>query len=76
MKLKYDSPEVKDLVTILLDGKPITLNMCHAADDKEGWVESYVPVGVADANEGAVEGSGHGHKLVRREGKVEFVFRE
>ena len=76
MRLEYNSPEVKDLVAILLDGKPITLNMCRTADDEEGWVESYVPRGVPGADTAMTPGFTHNHELVRRKGKVQFIFRK
>lgn len=59
---------------ILLDGKPIPLSLCHAADEEEGWVESYVPslASVKTETGPATELEDSYFSKVRRYGKVEI----
>lgn len=80
MRLKAHEPQARDVVAVLLDGKPVP--MVHEFDTEEGWVVSYVadlPDNPTMNGEQLVEDDESqqaGFRLVRRTGNVEVRFRD
>ena len=82
--MRLNAKEQPDLAmnvkAVLLDGKVVP--MCFAADEEEGWVESYVPV-LPDKS-AFVNSDGDGSnlesladmKIVKRTGKVQIIFND
>ena len=83
MKMSVHDEEAKNVITVLLDGKSVP--MVFAFDDKEGWVESYVPLlpkklWQSHPEEGVQQITANKFptfslKLVRRHGQVEVIFK-
>ena len=80
MRLRADEPEARNVLSVLLDGKPVP--MVYEADDQEGWVTSWtpdLPDNPPSNGEELVEDDDTkytGFILIRRRGEVEIKFRD